>query len=167
MFDYSHSKKKFLIGNSLTEHKKEELISFLRDKHDASLGIYMIYWHWPQGGEPLTSCGSNIPADHTEGTMDNPRYVKSSGTGIGKRLKERSIKEVQLSKFLSKLVIVRKSNRKWRVCIYFNDLKKACPKDNFPLLKTDQLVDATSSQEWMLFLDAYSSNHNIPLFDID
>lgn len=39
---------------------------------------------------------------------------------------------------------MKKANGKWRVCIDFTDLNKACPKDSFPLLRIDQLVDATA-----------------------
>ena len=40
-------------------------------------------------------------------------------------------------------MVVKKTSGKWRVCIVFMDLNKACPKDPFPMPKIDQLVDAT------------------------
>ena len=58
--------------------------------------------------------------------------------------------------WLSNIVVVKKKNGKWRVCIDFTNLNKACPKDSFPLPKIDQLVDATTGYERMSFLDAYS-----------
>ncbi|XP_076905195.1 uncharacterized protein LOC143560885 [Bidens hawaiensis] len=39
-------------------------------------------------------------------------------------------------------VIVLKSNGTWRMCIDFNDLNKACPKDCYPLPEIDLKVDA-------------------------
>jgi hypothetical protein len=33
--------------------------------------------------------------------------------------------------------MVKKANGKWRMCIDFTDLKKACPKDEFPLPRID------------------------------
>ncbi|XP_022157402.1 uncharacterized protein LOC111024109 [Momordica charantia] len=53
-------------------------------------------------------------------------------------------------------VLVKKSNGKWRVCIDFTSLNKACPKDSFPLPRIDQLVDATAGHELLSFMDAYS-----------
>jgi hypothetical protein len=50
---------------------------------------------------------------------------------------------------------------KWRMCIDFKDLNKACPKDEFPLPRIDSLVDAAPSSELMSLLDCYSGYHQI------
>ena len=47
------------------------------------------------------------------------------------------------------------------MCVDFTDLNKACPKDDFPLPRIDQLVDATSGCALMSFLDAHSGYHQI------
>ena len=44
--------------------------------------------------------------------------------------------------------MVKKSNGKWRMCVDFIDLNKACPKDSFPLLRIDQLVDLTAGHPY-------------------
>ena len=59
--------------------------------------------------------------------------------------------------------MVKKKSEKWRVCKDFMDLNKACPKDPFPMLKIDQLVDATVGHPRMSFLDAFQGYHQIPL----
>jgi hypothetical protein len=51
----------------------------------------------------------------------------------------------------------QKSNGKWRMCIDFIELNKACPRDEFPLPRIDSLVDATATLELMSLLDSYSS----------
>ena len=43
---------------------------------------------------------------------------------------------------LANLVVVRKVNGKWRLCIDYTDINKACPKDPFPLSRIDQIVDS-------------------------
>ena len=42
------------------------------------------------------------------------------------------IREVYYLDWLANMVIVKKANGKWRMCVGFIDLNKACPKDNYP-----------------------------------
>ena len=63
--------------------------------------------------------------------------------------------------WLAKPVVVHKANGKWRLCIDFTDLNKACPKDPFLLPHIDQIVDSTSGCDLLSFLDAYSGYHQI------
>lgn len=49
----------------------------------------------------------------------------------------------------------------------FTDLKKACPKDSFPLPRINQLVDSAAGHERMSLLDTCSGYHLIPLFGLD
>ena len=74
-----------------------------------------------------------------------------------------AIKEVFYPEWLANTVVVKKKSGKWRVCVDFTDLSKACPKDPFPMPQIDQLVDATVSHPWMSFLDAFQGYHQIPL----
>ena len=45
----------------------------------------------------------------------------------------------------------------------YTDLNKACPKDSFPLPQIDQIVDASAWHGMLLFLDAFSGYHQIPM----
>ena len=58
-------------------------------------------------------------------------------------------------------VVVRKANGKWRLCIDYTDINKACPKDPFPLPRINQIVDSTAGCDLLSFLDAYSGYHQI------
>ena len=66
-----------------------------------------------------------------------------------------AIKEVFYPQWLANTVVVKKKTGKWRVCVDFTDLNKACHKDPFPMPRIDQLVDATVSHPRMSFLDAF------------
>ena len=69
--------------------------------------------------------------------------------------------EVQYPDWLANVVVVKKKNGKWPVCIDFIDLNTACPKDSFPLPHIDMLVDATAGHELLSFMDAYSGYNQI------
>ena len=44
-----------------------------------------------------------------------------------------AIKEVFYLEWLANTVVVKKKSEKWRVCVDFIDLNKACPKDLFSM----------------------------------
>ncbi|KAK4395815.1 hypothetical protein Sango_1735800 [Sesamum angolense] len=75
----------------------------------------------------------------------------------------RHIEEIQFPEWLSNVILVPKSGRKWRTCIAFKDLNKACPKDFYPLPRIDQLVDSTFGFEFLSMTDASQRYHQIML----
>ncbi|XP_012833996.1 PREDICTED: uncharacterized protein LOC105954857 [Erythranthe guttata] len=77
------------------------------------------------------------------------------------------IREIQFPTWLSNAVLVQKTNGQWRMCIDFRDLNKACPKDDYPLPRIDQLVDATAGCELLSMMDASQGYHQIPLEERD
>ena len=80
------------------------------------------------------------------------------------RLKEvRVIREIYFPYWLANTVVVKKKNGKWRVCVHFTDLNRACSKDPFPMPKIDQLVDSTYGHPRMSFLDVFQGNYQIAL----
>jgi len=54
------------------------------------------------------------------------------------------------------MVLVKKPNGTWRMCVDFIDLNKACPKDSYSLPKIDKLVDAMAGYALLSFMDAFS-----------
>ena len=84
---------------------------------------------------------------------------RAIGEEIAKLLVAEFIREVFHSDWLANPVLVKKKTRKWRMCIDYTGLNKACPKDHFPLPRIDQIVDSTSGCEIQSFLDAYSGYH--------
>ena len=69
------------------------------------------------------------------------------------------IKEFKYSDWLANVVLVKKPSGKWRMCVDFTDLNKACPKDDYPLPKIDKLVDSTAGHDLLSFMEANAEYH--------
>ena len=91
--------------------------------------------------------------EHADAIRDEVRKLKQV----------RAIKEVFYPEWLANTVVVKKKSGKWQICVDFTDLNKACPKDQFPMPRINQLVDATVGHPRMSFLDAFQGYHQIPL----
>ena len=85
-----------------------------------------------------------------------PERQKAINEEVGKLLQAEAIREVEYPEWLANVVLVKKTNEKWRLCIDFTDINRACPKDSFPLPRIDLIVDATASHELLSFMDAFS-----------
>ena len=124
------------------------LVDFLRDNRDV--------FAWKPSDMP------GIPrevAEHTLKIHPGSKPVKQRlrrfdeekrraiGEEIAKLLTARFIKEVHHPEWLTNPVLVRKKNGKWRMCVDYTGLNKACPKDPFPLPCIDQIIDSTAGCE--------------------
>ena len=90
--------------------------------------------------------------EHVEAVRQEVMKLKEAG----------AIREIFFPEWLANTVVVKKMNGKWRVCIDFTDLNRACPKDLFPMPKIDQLVDATYGHLRMSFLDDFEVITKLP-----
>jgi hypothetical protein len=77
------------------------------------------------------------------------------------------IREVFHPTWLANPVLVKKKNGKWRMCVDYTSLNKACPKVPFPLPRIDQIIDSTAGCELLCFLDGYSGYHQIKMKESD
>ena len=56
---------------------------------------------------------------------------------VQKLIMAKFIWEVYYPYWLAYVVMVKKANGKWRMCVDFTDLNKACPKDSYMLPRID------------------------------
>ncbi|GJZ01604.1 hypothetical protein Tco_0519565 [Tanacetum coccineum] len=63
--------------------------------------------------------------------------------------------------WVSNPVIVKKADGRWKLCIDFTDINKACPKENHPLPATESKVESIHRHQFKCFLDAYKGYHQI------
>ena len=69
--------------------------------------------------------------------------------------------------WLANVVMVKKANGKWRMCVDFMDLNKAYPKDSYPLPWIDTLVNSTARHQLLSFMDAFSGYNRIKMEEAD
>ena len=77
------------------------------------------------------------------------------------------IREFYYPGWLANVVMVKKANGKWRMCVNFTDLNKACPKDSYPLPHIDQLVDSIVGHKLLSFMNAFSGYNQIRMDKAD
>jgi hypothetical protein len=68
--------------------------------------------------------------------MSNKR-AEAAKAKVQRLLDAGAIRPVQYPEWLANVVMVKKKNGKWRICVDFTDLNKHCPKDPYPLPRID------------------------------
>lgn len=75
--------------------------------------------------------------------------------------------ELYYPDWVANVVLVQKKNGKCRVCVDFIDLNKVCPKNLYPLLLVDLLVDLITRHELLSIMDAYLGYNQIKKYKLD
>ena len=86
---------------------------------------------------------------------------------VRKLLEADFIQEVYYHDWLANVVMVKKANGKWRMCVDFTNLNKACPKDSYPLPQINTLVDSNARHQLLSFMDAFSGYNQIKMEEVD
>ena len=152
------------IGSKLAENLRSPLTHFLRQNKDV--------FAWKQaymGGIDPTIITHRVNVSPSFESVKQkrrsfaPERQKAINEEVGKLLQAGAISEVEYPEWLANVVLVKKANGKWRLCIDFTDLNRACPKDSFPLPRIDVIVDATVGHELLSFMDAFSGYNQISM----
>jgi hypothetical protein len=149
--------RKVRFGSLLPPKIKESLVAFLRSNMDV-----FAWCHEDMPGiDPLViSHRLYVDPNHRPIKQKRRNFARERNQAIHeeveKLLQAGFIQEVDYPEWLANVVLVKKMSRKWRICIDFTDLNKACPKDSFPLRRMDDLIDFTSGHELLNFMDAFS-----------
>ena len=86
---------------------------------------------------------------------------------VRKLLEADFIQEVYYPDWLANVVMVKKVNGKWRMCVDFTDLNRSYPKDNYPFPQIDTLVDSTVRHQLLSFMDAFLGYNQIRMKEAD
>jgi hypothetical protein len=150
------------IGAHLNPEEEEKLIQFLNKNTDV--------FAW--SAKDLQGVDRDI-IEHTLETDEkvmpkkqklwkmSEEKVKAVEAEVQRLQDAKVIREVKYPVWLANTVPVRKKNGKWRMCVDFIDLNKACKKDDFPLKRVDKIVDDAANSEMLSLLDMFSGYHQI------
>jgi hypothetical protein len=143
--------------------------SFLRDNQD----IFALKpANMPWVSKELNEHSLNVDPKATLNKQQLRRFARVKREAIKKELAKLLavgfIKEVFHPEWLANLVLVKKkNNNEWRMCVDYTDLNKHCPKDPFGLPRIDQVIDSTANFLLLYLLDCYSGYHQISLNEED
>jgi hypothetical protein len=150
------------IGTCLTKEVREGLVNFLC----RNLEVFT----WSHEDMPGISPEEIIHVLNMDPDMKPVKQkrrkfaleiVEAITVEVEKLLKAQFIEEVYYPNWLANVVLVKKSNGKWRMYVDFTDLNKVCRKDSFPLPCIDALVDSTFGYKSLSFMDAFSRYNQI------
>ena len=122
------------IGSKFAEDLRSLLTHFLRHNKDV--------FAWTQadmgGIDPaIITLRLNINPSFKPVKQKRRRFTperqKAINEEVGKLLQAGAIRKVEYPEWLANVILVKKANGKWLLCIDFTDVNKACPKDSFPL----------------------------------
>jgi hypothetical protein len=154
--------QKVMLGSQLSHEQEKTLLRFMFNNKDVFAWIAndLCGVNRDVIEHSLNVDPSFRPRKHRLRKMSDDKAERARNE-VKRLLSAGVIKEVTYPEWLANTVMVKKANGKWRMCIDFTDLNKACPKDEFPLPRIDSLVDAAASSELMSLLDCYSGYHQI------
>jgi hypothetical protein len=166
--DQATPKQMVIINKDLTSQDEERLISCLsRNKdvfawsaHDL-VGVSRTIIEHSLGIDP-----SVRPKKQRLRKMSDEK-TEAAKAEVHRLLEANFIEPVAYPTWLANIVMVQKKSGKWRMCIDFTSLNKACPKDNFPLPRIDKIVDSAAGCEVMSLLDCFSGYHQIYMKEED
>jgi len=156
------------LGTSLQHEQREILIPTLISNTD------LFAW----SAADLPGVDPQV-ASHKLSIDKDARYVSQKKRKLGeeRRLAAKTkadklinagfTEETHYTTWLSNVVLVKRANGKWWICIDYTDLNKACLRDAYPLPNIDRLVDGAAGNKVLSFLDAYSGYNQIPMATSD
>ena len=152
------------IGSKLVEDIKSPLIGFLKWKME------VFAWKQEDTGRidlAVITHRLNVSPFFKPVKQKRRSYAlerqKAINEEVGKLLQANEIREVEYLEWLANVVLIKNANGKWRLCIDFKDINRACPKDSFPLPRIDLIVDATAGHKLLSFMDAFSGYNQISM----
>ena len=119
--------------------------------------------HRPSRRRHQLSVNPNASVVARRRRKQSPEKSEATEKAVKDLLEANFIAEAKYTTWLSNVVLVKKSNGKWRICVDYTDLNRACTKDAYPFPNIDKLVDNSSGYKLLSFMGAYSGYNQIPM----
>ena len=156
------------IGTTLSPEMRAKLVQFLKENLDV---FAWSHEDMPGMAPEIIQHKLNVNPDRKpvqqRRRVFTPERDQVVTNEVTKLLAAGFIREMHYPEWLANVVLVKKANGKWRMCVNFTDLNKACPKDSFPLLRIDQLVDSITRHKLLMFMDTFSRYNQIRMAEED
>ena len=166
--DDSNHERTTKIGTLTSPVIRQELTAFLRSNRDVFAWTYK---DMPEIDPSVIVHRLNVSPSFPPIRQKKRVFALERDQAIAeevRKLQEASFKrEVYYPDWLANVVMVKKASGKWRMCMDFNDLNKACPKDSYPFPRVDVLVDSTARHQLLSFMDAFSGYNQIRMHEDD
>ena len=166
--DESNLERYNRVGADLEEKTKKDLVQFLKKNIDVFAWSHK---DMPGIDHSIITHRLNVSPSfkpiRQKKRVFAPERDNAIKDEVHKLMAAKLIREVYYLDWLANVVMVKKANGKWRMCVDFTDLNKACPKDSYPLPRIDQLVDSTTGHKLLSFMDAFSGYNQIRMDEAD
>ena len=126
------------IGTSMKEKMKQDLVQFLRKSIDV-----FAWSHEDMPGINLSVITHRLNVHPSSKPVCQKKrvFAPERDNAIKEEVQKLTIaqfiQEVYYPDWLANVVMVKKENGRWRMCIDFTDLNKACPRNSYPLPRID------------------------------
>ena len=97
----------------------------------------------------------------------HPRKAAAIKLEAEKLLKAGFFYLVALTDWVSNIVLVNNKQGTIRICVYYRDVNKSFPKDNYPTTFVDQIVDDCAGSEIFSLMDGFSGYIQINILPAD
>lgn len=152
------------IGNDVSQHGKEELLSLLNQYRECF-------------AFDLAELGNTTVAEMKIDLSDNEPVVyrpyrlafkeREIVRGMVDELMANGIVRPSTSSYASPIVLVRKKTGDFRLCIDYRALNKKTIKENYPIPLIDDQLDALAGHKFYTTLDLASGYYQIPIREGD
>ncbi|XP_062006097.1 uncharacterized protein LOC133723301 [Rosa rugosa] len=160
----THPERKVKIGSKTNPQFQAELIAFLKTRQEVFAWSYAdMPWISPELLTQKLTISPDVPPIRQKRRAFTKEKYKAIQAEVKKLQDIGFVREVSYPTWLSNVVMVKKPNGKWCMCVDYTNLNKACPKDSFPLPRIDQLVDSTAGHKLLSFIDAFSGYNQIAM----